>query len=185
MKRMKRLIIVAMLLASSSSTYGGPLQQRLQRQQRLENAVRPRAALRRSLAQDAVYAFYVKQFQQDPEVTPEVYTKILPFVEEFLKDRFEISDRRGRVLAELRQAINRTGSEDELKRLVRELDATDAEFQANQEKFLHNVDPLLNLRQQAKIRVLQIMADNRIRQALNAVQNAPQRQGAAPGQAPE
>ena len=172
-------VAIIMLLAALPNLHASPLQQR---QQRLGND-RPRAALRRSVAEDAVYAFYVRQFQQDTDVTPEVFSKILPFIDQFLKDRFEISQRRTRALSQLRQAIQRNGSEDELKRLIRELDAADSEFQANQEKFLTNVDPLLNLRQRAKVRVLQNMADNRIRQYLNAVQNPDQRQGAGPDRA--
>ncbi|HMF02057.1 MAG TPA: hypothetical protein VKK06_19355 [Terriglobia bacterium] len=172
-------VAIIMLLAALPNLHASPLQQR---QQRLGNE-RPRAALRRSVAEDAVYAFYVRQFQQDTDVTPEVFSKILPFIDQFLKDRFEISQRRTRALSQLRQAIQRNGSEDELKRLIRELDAADSEFQANQEKFLTNVDPLLNLRQRAKVRVLQNMADNRIRQYLNAVQNPDQRQGAGPDRA--
>jgi len=172
-------VAIIILLAALPNLYASPLQQR---QQRLGND-RPRAALRRSVAEDAVYAFYVRQFQQDTDVTPEVFSKILPFIDQFLKDRFEISQRRTRALSQLRQAIQRNGSEDELKRLIRELDAADSEFQANQEKFLTNVDPLLNLRQRAKVRVLQNMADNRIRQYLNAVQNPDQRQGAGPDRA--
>ena len=170
-------VAIIMLLAALPNLHASPLQQR---QQRLGNE-RPRAALRRSVAEDAVYAFYVRQFQQDTDVTPEVFSKILPFIDQFLKDRFEISQRRTRALSQLRQAIQRNGSEDELKRLIRELDAADSEFQANQEKFLTNVDPLLNLRQRAKVRVLQNMADSRLRQYLNAFQN-PQRPGAGPAQ---
>lgn len=172
-------VAIIMLFAALPNLHASPLQER---QQRLGNE-RPRAALRRSVAEDAVYAFYVRQFQQDTDVTPEVFSKILPFIDQFLKDRFEISQRRTRALSQLRQAIQRNGSEDELKRLIRELDAADSEFQANQEKFLTNVDPLLNLRQRAKVRVLQNMADNRIRQYLNAVQNPDQRQGAGPDRA--
>jgi hypothetical protein len=172
-------VAISILLAALPNLHASPLQQR---QQRLGND-RPRAALRRSVAEDAVYAFYVRQFQQDTDVTPEVFSKILPFIDQFLKDRFEISQRRTRALSQLRQAIERNGSEDELRRLIRELDAADSEFQANQEKFLTNVDPMLNLRQRAKVRVLQNMADNRIRQYLNAVQNPDQRQGAGPDRA--
>jgi len=174
---------ILVLLIALPSLYGSPLQQRQQRQQKLADDVRPRAALRRSVAEDAVYAFYVRQFQQETDVTPEVFSKILPFIDQFLKDRFEISQRRGRALNQLRQAIERNGSEDEFRRLIRELDAADSEFQANQEKFLTNVDPLLNLRQRAKVRVLQNMADNRIRQYINALQNPAQRQGAGPDRA--
>jgi len=56
---------IAVLLAAVSSMYGAPLQPRLQ--QKLDT-VRPKAAARQSLVEDAVFAFYVKQFQQDAEV---------------------------------------------------------------------------------------------------------------------
>ena len=135
--------------------------------------------------QDAVLGFYISQFQQQTEVSTETFAKILPFLQQFVQDRFEISQRRTRALNQLRQALNRSGSEDELKRLVRELDSADGEFQMNQQKFFSSVDPLLNIRQQAKVRILQNMADNRIRQMLNAVQNpAGQRQPPAPATGP-
>ena len=125
----------------------------------------------RRLLQDAVLGFYVGQFQQQTEVSNEVFAKILPFLQQFVQDRFQISQRRTRALNQLRQAVQRGGSEDELKRLTREFDAADADFQSNQEKFLGNVDPLLDTRQQAKLRIFQVMADNRMRQILTSVQN--------------
>jgi hypothetical protein len=186
---MKKFVIATLLFVVLSSAYGAPLRQRPQRQQpdippsavrpnvpvrpnaaaRANGAIRP--AQRQKLVQDALLGFYVNQFQQNGEVSPEVFAKILPFLQQFVQDRFEISQRRQRALNQLRKAIVGEASEDELKRLVRELDAADAEFQANQEKFLSNVDPLLNARQQAKVRILQTMADNRIRQMLDALQN--------------
>ena len=65
---------------------------------------------------------------------------------------------------------------------MKELDTADADFQANQEKFLTNVDPLLNPHQQARLRILQIEADTRIRQYLNALQNNNNGQRQAVGQ---
>src|SRR5437899_12402180 len=125
----------------------------------------------RRVLQDAVLGFYVGQFQQQTEVSNEVFAKILPFLQQFVQDRFQISQRRTRALNQLRQAVQRGGSEDDLKRLTREFDAADADFQSNQEKFLGNVDPLLDARQQAKLRIFQVMADNRMRQILTSVQN--------------
>jgi hypothetical protein len=187
---MKNLGIAALFLVAFSNAYGAPVRQRPQRQaQQNPPAVRPNANLpvrpnaaarangairpaqRQKLVQDALLGFYVNQFQQAGEVSPEVFAKILPFLQQFVQDRFEISQRRQRALNQLRKAIVGDASEDELKRLVRELDAADGEFQANQEKFLSNVDPFLNARQQAKVRILQTMADNRIRQMLDALQN--------------
>jgi len=144
-----------------------------------------RPALRRSIVEDAVYAFYVKQFQMEPEVTPEILSKILPFVDRFVQDRFAISQRRQRALNQLRKNINENGSEDELKRLTREFDEADAEFQTNQEKFFSSIDPLLSVRLQAKVRVLQNRVDNQIRQMVDEVQNpaaAQRRANARPNQ---
>jgi len=169
------IVAVALSLAGLSVTHAGPRQRQPQRQTLQPNGVRPnggiRPALRNQLVQGTIYSFYVKQFQQDPDMTPEVFTKILPFVEQFLKARFEISDRRTRALNQLRQAVERNAADDEFKRISRDLDTADAEFQANHEKFLNNVDPLLNARQQAKVRILQNVTDNRIRQMLEQLQN--------------
>jgi hypothetical protein len=136
---------------------------------RANQPIRP--AVRRQLLQNDVYAFYVKQFQQDGEVMPETLAKILPFLDQFLKDRFEIAERRTRALTQLRQTLARNGADDEFTRLSRELDQADADFLANHEKFLRNVDPLLSPRMQARVRILQNQADNRIRQMLDALQN--------------
>jgi hypothetical protein len=159
---MKKIAIAALMVGVLTSVYGSPRQQR----QRPLQPVRP--AVRRAIVEDAVLAFYIKQFQQ--VVTPEVFAKILPSLQQFVQDRFDISQRRTRALNQLRQALNRESTEDELRRLVRDLDAADAEFQTNQQRFFSNVDPLLNVRQQARVRILQNMADNRIREYLNAVQ---------------
>ncbi len=165
---MKKLTLTIFLFAVGASAYGSP-------QQRQEQ-VRPRAAARRSVAENAVYGFYVKQFQEQGEVTHEVFGKVLPFIDEFIHERFEISSRRSQALRQLRQAMNRNGSDEDLKRLVHDVDTADAEFQANQERFFKNVDPLLTPRQQGRMRLLQIMADNQIRQVLNTLQNPGQRQ---------
>ena len=122
--------------------------------------------------QDAVLGFYISQFQQVAEVNDEVFAKILPFLREFVTDRFDISARHTRALNQIRQLIARGSPDDELRRMVRELDQSDADSQTNQQKFLDNVDPMLNPRQQAKVRIFQAMADQRIRQMLDRIQNA-------------
>jgi hypothetical protein len=165
-----RKLIAALLVLVVTGTLAFP-QQKAQ-----PGAAAPKKgnAIPRRVLQDAVLGFYVSQFQQQAEVSTEVFAKILPFLQQFVQDRFDISQRRTRALNQLRQAIQRGGSEDDLKRLIHDFDAADADFQSNQEKFLSNVDPLLDTRQQAKLRIFQVMADNRMRQILNSVQN-PQR----------
>src|SRR5207244_10617399 len=161
---MKKLFAILLSLALTGSlAFPRPREQRADAPKRAANPI-PRRVL-----QDAVLGFYVGQFQQQTEVSSEVFAKILPFLQQFVQDRFEISQRRTRALNQLRQAVQRGGSEDDLKRLIREFDAADADSQSNQEKFLGNVDPLLDARQQAKLRIFQVMADNRMRQILTSV----------------
>src|SRR5215467_11757961 len=155
----KRLIAVTLAILAGSLAFSqqkGPPQ---------------RAAIPRRVLQDAVLGFYVTEFQKQAQVKPEVFAKILPFLQQFVQDRFEISQRRTRALNQLRQGVQRGASEEDLKRLIRDFDAADADFQSNQAKFLGNVDPLLDTRQQARLRIFQVMADNRMRQLLTSVRN--------------
>ena len=177
-----RKLIITLMLATVPGAYALPPQQ--QPQQKLQAARRAAIVPRRLVMEDSVLAFYVTQFQQQAEVTDEVFGKIVPFLRQFVQDRFAISQRRTRALNQLRQAIQRGSPDDDLKRAIHEFDGADADFQANQEKFLNNVDPLLNLRQQAKLRIFQELADNRMRQMLNTIQNA-NRQNAAPANSPD
>ena len=161
----KRVTILPLLILAGTFAFSqqNPPQQQKRPQQR--NVI-PRRVL-----EDAVLGFYVGQFQKQTEVSPEVFAKILPFLQQFVQDRFEISQRRTRALNQLRQAVQRGSSDEDLKRLIHEFDSADADFQSNQEKFLSNVDPLLDAKQQAKLRIFQVMADNRMRQMLTSVQN--------------
>jgi hypothetical protein len=174
--------ILAAILLIGSLTSPGFAQQRQnqqQRQQRLRPDVTTPAPPRQrpnAPIQDVVLGFYISQFQQVAEVNDEVFAKILPFLREFVQSRFEISARRTRSLNQLRQAINRGSAEEELKRLIGELDRADSDNQTNQERFLARVDPLLNTQQQAKVRIFQAMSDQRIRQMLDRIQNPGQNQ---------
>jgi hypothetical protein len=159
----KRMTTLPLLILAGTLAFS---QQNAPQQQKQQRNVIPRRVL-----QDAVLGFYVGQFQKQAEVSPEVFAKILPFLQQFVQDRFEISQRRTRALNQLRQAVQRGSSDEDLKRAIHDFDAADADFQANQEKFLSNVDPLLDAKQQAKLRIFQVMADNRMRQMLTSVQN--------------
>jgi hypothetical protein len=161
-KPMTGLLLLILTGALAFPQQNAPPQQK----QQPRNVIPPR------ILQDAVLGFYVGQFQKQTEVSTEVFAKILPFLQQFVQDRFQISQRRTRALNQLRQAVQRGSSDEDLKRLIQDFDAADADFQANQEKFLSNVDPLLDTKQQAKLRIFQVMADNRMRQMVTSVQNA-------------
>jgi hypothetical protein len=183
LRKLKKLIS-ALLLVTALATSGFSQQQRPQQRLR-PGDVQPPAQQRpraNGAFQDVVLGFYISQFQQVAQVSDEVFAKILPFLRQFVQDRFEISSRRTRSLNQLRQSINRNAPEEEIKRLIRELDQADGDGLTNQQKFLDSVDPLLDPRQQAKVRIFQSMSDQRIRQMLDRIQNAGpnQQQQAAP-----
>ena len=180
---MKRLLVILMLV-SLPNAYAFPRQQQKQNRQEKQAEKRGAVVPRRLVMQDSVLAFYINQFQPQAEVSDEVFGRIVPFLRQFVQDRFEISQRRTRALNQLRQTMALGGSDDDVKRAVRDFDAADREFQANQERFLSNVDPLLNARQQARLRLFQIRADTRMRQMLDAIQNGNPRQTAEPASSP-
>jgi hypothetical protein len=168
MKQLIGAVVLIAALATPSFSQAQP-RQRLRPNITPVNPQRPRA---NAALQDMVLGFYISQFQQVAEVNDEVFAKILPFLRQFVTDRFEISARRTRSLNQIRQLTNRGGADDEIKQMIKELDQADADGLANQQKFLNNTDPLLTVRQQAKVRIFQAMADQRIRQMLDRIQNA-------------
>jgi hypothetical protein len=178
-----RKLVAGFLLVILSSTVGlskqgGPKQ--LQPGDQVPNAARPRdkAANRAAQAgrtpaiEEAVLGYYINQFPQVAEVSDEVFVKVLPHLRQFVRERFEISQRRNRASNAIKNMVQRGDSEEDLKRAIHEFDKADADIQANQERFLANVDPLLNTQQQARARIFLMMADNRIRQILNQIQNS-------------
>jgi len=175
---MKTIAIVVALSGSLYGLHAAPIQQRplRQQQQQLQPApVRPNVAQRRA-NNPLLMGLYMQQLRRVTEGNNEVFAKISPFLEQFVEERLEISARRVQPLRLLRQAVNNNGSEADLNRLIREIAAADADFQANQERFFNSVDPQLNVRQQARIRLMMEMTDNQIRQLLEAAQNPNQQQ---------
>jgi hypothetical protein len=135
---------------------------------------RPNAAVRPAI-EDVVEGFYVSQFQQQVEVNAEAFAKILPVLRQALQERRGISARRIRALTQLRMLTRQNDSEEEMKRLIREVDGADADAQASQEKFLATVDPLLDARQQANLRIFQSNIEQRIRRMIERARTSPQR----------
>src|SRR5438105_15478480 len=123
MKRIFAMLVLVVL--TGSLAFPRPREQRADAPKRATNPIP------RRVRQDAVLGFYVSQFQQQTEVSAEVFAKILPFLQQFVQDRFEISQRRTRALTQLRQAIQRGSSDDELKRAIHDLDTADTDSQSN------------------------------------------------------
>ena len=122
--------------------------------------------------EESVVDFYAAEFHRVVNVDPEVFVKAAPIIKEFIRARFDISARRQETLEQLRMLVNRGNSnEEDMKRAIRDLDKADADIHANQERFLSSIDPLLNTRQQGRVRIFQQVADQAMRKMLNRVQN--------------
>lgn len=166
---MKKLFIAACLVslvAVPAFTQSRPLRQQLR------PPARDGARGGQTPILDMVEGFYVSQLPAMTELSDEQLVKILPVLRQTLRERFEISARRNRTVAELRQLAERGGSDEEMTRLVRELDKADVEVQTSREKFLAAVDPLLTPRQQARLRVSLIGIEQRVGNMIQRAANA-------------
>src|SRR5437867_13058273 len=105
------------------------------------NQQRPadRKAVPRQPIEDVVLGFYISQFQQVADVSDEVFTKVLPFLRQFIQNRFEITNRRRRGLNELETLVQRSDTDEEIRRVIQDIDAADSDLQGNQKKFISNI----------------------------------------------
>jgi hypothetical protein len=139
------------------------VQQKLQPQ-------RPAAAGRGMLG--LIQGMYINQLQRQTEITDDQFVKIVPFLRQYIAERSEIEGpRRIAARRQLNQAVLRGASDEELTPLIEQFDRVDADLQESQLKFLRNVDPLLNIRQRARLRVHLIQTEERIRRLIEESQN--------------
>lgn len=122
--------------------------------------------------EDSVVTFYVSEFHRVVNVNPNVFAKVLPIITEFIQTRFDLSEHRQETVQQLRMLVNRANSsDDDIKRTIHDLAQVDADIQANQERFLSSLDPLLTIRQQGRVRIFLQNADQRMRQMLNSLRS--------------
>jgi hypothetical protein len=123
--------------------------------------------------EETVLTFYVGEFQRLVNVNPDTWSKTYPLLREFIQARFELSARRQEALEQLQMVVSRPKTnDDDIKKAIRDFDKADADIQANQQRFLSNVEPLLTPRQQGRVRIFQQRADQRIRQMLNSIRGS-------------
>jgi hypothetical protein len=127
----------------------------------------PDGAGRRPTIEADVERFYVNQFRRQVEMSDDQFGKALPMLRLALRERREIQARRIRALNQLRQAVERGDGDEELKLNIDEVDKVNAELKASQDRFLRGVDPILSLRQQARLRIFEIMIEQRIRRMID------------------
>jgi hypothetical protein len=119
-----------------------------------------------------IQGMYINQLQRQTEITDDQFVKIVPFLRQYIAERSEIEGpRRIAARRQLNQAVLRGASDEELTALIEQFDRVDADLQESQLKFLRNVDPLLNIRQRARLRVHLIQTEERIRRLIEESQN--------------
>jgi hypothetical protein len=147
-----------------------PNQKQQQQQLRVPNA---RGARDRVPIEDVVEGFYVSQFPVQVQTDDEQLVRILPLLRQGLRDLRQISIRKRRAMNQLAQMVLRDEPEENLKRMIQEIDKADEEYQTTQQRFYNSVDPHLTPLQQARFRVFQDRIDQRIRQMINSVTAPP------------
>src|SRR5262249_32531335 len=124
--------------------------------------------------EETVFEFYVGEFQKAVNANQPLFAKVRPFLKEFIQNRFEISAHRLDAIQQLQMLSQRRDTtEEDFKRAIRDFDQIESDMLTNQEHFLNNVDPLLNTRQQARVRLFLRNADRLMLQLLNSIRNAP------------
>ena len=184
----KAVWLVLLLLLTSGTGVSAPEQQG---PRNIGKAVRgqrnpqrnPNRIPRNNLApiQDVVEGFYVSRFQRELELDDNQFAKVLPALRESLRKRTELGRLRTQALNAMRQALRNGASDEEILERIREVDATDVELRAVQQRLLRKVDPILTPSQRARLRIIQPNLEQRIRNLIERSRNPnAQRRGGPP-----
>jgi hypothetical protein len=172
---MRKVALVLALIALTNGTAFSQAQQKLRDLPRGQQpARRQNIPPRRAALQEIIVNYYVSQFRQSAELSDEVFLKVMPFLEGFVRNRLEITERRRIALNQLRMALDSGSPDDDIRRLNGELSEADVQIHTNQQEFMKNVDPLLNVRQQGRLRILLDMTDQQVRKMIISIQNPAQ-----------
>lgn len=107
-------------------------------------------------------AYYIGRIQNAVGLSDEQYLKILPVLRQYITERFQAASARSRAVTDLRQAVQRKASDDELRPLLKTFDTAENETKEVSVRFHNQIDPLLTPIQQVKLRVFQINVENQL-----------------------
>ncbi len=121
---------------------------------------------------NVLQGFYIANLQQQLELTDEQFPRVANLLKEFVRDSYDIEfPRKSRAINQLRQAVNRGGSEEDLIRLTKEYDQVYSDDHAVREKFFASVDPILQVSQRAKLRVYIFQKEQQVSRFIQLSQN--------------
>ncbi len=157
---MRRFLAIA-LLAVASGAWAQPPQ-----------PLEPRGVPPRPQDEGArmVEAYILSNLQESLGLSDEQFVKILPLVKKLQTDRREYAQGRMRLIRQMRRGLESgSATEPQIVDLLKELKALDAEGPARNKKDLDAVDAVLTPLQQAKLRVLEIEVERKLRELLSQI----------------
>lgn len=146
----------------------------------------PRAAAR--APRDEVFklldAYVVSNLQESLDLTDEQFVRILPLVKRVQTSRREFAQQRARVVAEMSRLFESgSATEARIAELMTELRAMEAQSPAKLRRDVDALDSMLTPVQQAKLRILEVQVERRIRNLMARIRSeSPERRrhGSAP-----
>jgi Spy/CpxP family protein refolding chaperone len=152
---------------------------------------RPEAGERRAPREEAfkmIDAYIVSNLQESLDLTDEQFVKVLPLVKRLQTDRRAMVQRRQRALMEMRRLLASGGAtEARVTELLQQVKSAETEEPALLRKDRDAIDGVLTPIQQAKLRVLEVEVERKIRELMNQIRTQRRKEGQsrAPGRRPE
>jgi hypothetical protein len=130
-----------------------------------------------------IEAYIVSNLQESLGLSDDQFVKALPHVKKLLNDRREFAQSRNRLLRQMRRDLESgAATEAQITVALKELKTLEDEWPARIRKDAEAIDAVLTPLQQAKLRVLELEVERKIRELLSQIRR-PRNQG-RPGQAP-
>jgi hypothetical protein len=129
-----------------------------------------------------VDAYVVSNLQESLGLTDEQFTKAVPLVKKLQSERRDALIERARTVREMRRLLRQGGAtEPQVLELLARIKTLDAEAPAQNRKNVDALDAVLTPIQQAKLRVLELEVEQRIREIMGRARSRPgQGEGARP-----
>lgn len=130
-----------------------------------------------------IEAYIVSNLQESLALTDEQFVKVLPLVKKLQSERRHYAQDRMRLIRQMRRTLESgSASEGQVTEFLKELKALDADGPARNRKNLEAVDAVLTPLQQAKLRILEMEVERKLRELLAEIRRrrAPGRRGSEP-----
>lgn len=119
-------------------------------------------------------AYIISKLQDALDLTDEQYGRMVVAQKKLTDTRREYRQNRMRVLQQMRRALQREeAGEDELNPLLRELETLRDEFAADEKKRYEAIDQILDVRQRARYRILEVELQRRLQEMMRQVRQRP------------